>query len=264
MCATSIHTFVRAFNNTPGGIARAAGDYTNTPLAKNTKIFLGLISLGLLYGLAVLIEHFANVRPKIRELAEFNCKIYTDIVECPRRTDSLGIAIDDGKKLWFYQAPEGIFASDNHGNSDQNMHANSFGELLSKIHQDARANPEIYADLVFRSTIGASINLDSPPSSTYGNAQILSEIQLQLYTVIKPKDAEDYKAALRQKFFEITKDVLTEGGESRLPSSMSRNDGMYQSSNFVDHTEIIEYFERFAAAAYPSSNGSTASQPGNN
>ena len=250
MCATSINTFCRAFSVPPGGnIAKAAGNYTNTACTKNTKIILGLLSFGLLYGLAVLIEQFANVRPKIKEFAGLNCALYNAVVDRAPDSNFVSIPIGNNKNLYFYENNGMIHIDD--GVNAKELPFRTFDELLYKIHQDAIENPDIYSGLNFTPTIGASMKLASASAGLRGNVKVLQKIQLELYSVRQPLSRQAYLDTLAGKFAELVGEKLSSNRTSDLSRSDLISGGI--SGAVVSHSPIIDSFGIFAAAAYPSS-----------
>lgn len=147
MCATSINTFVRAYKAPAGSTAKAAGDYENTSSTKNIKKFLGLISFGIFYGIAELIEHFANVKPKIHEFARLNCDLHNAIVNRQRDSDGVLLKTESGQELTLYEQDDRVHVYT--GGVGIALELASFKEVLTRISADRQANPGYYAGLEF-------------------------------------------------------------------------------------------------------------------
>lgn len=247
MCATSINTFVRAFNAPVGkSIAKEAGNYKNTECASTTKILLGLVSFGILYGLAALIEHVANVRPKIREFAGLNCALYNAIVNRGPGKEPVTIQIEPGKDVTFRDIEGQIYIID--GDNRQPMGVSSFEHLLAKIHQDALASPDLYSGLDFTPTIGASISLeDAVKALPPGGSKLIEAIQLALYGIKMPSTMGAYFQLLSDKFRELTSVGLSGGAVSMLPAKWSDDEHSLQK---VEHQQFIEYFQRISTRAF--------------
>ncbi|ECG8588991.1 hypothetical protein FNI11_04310 [Salmonella enterica subsp. salamae] len=79
MPVTSAGTYARAFN-AESNLDYAAGNYENTLLTKIAKGVVGGLTLGIGYGIILLIEHYQNVCPKIEEYRSNAENIYHRLV----------------------------------------------------------------------------------------------------------------------------------------------------------------------------------------
>lgn len=248
MCAVSVNTFVRAYQAPPGSTAKEAGNYKNKPLTKNTKIFLGLISFGLLYGLVELVEHFANVRPKIREFAKLNCDLYNAIVNRGPEQTHFTVRTESGKELTFYIYQNAVCVVCSEGG--ESLQVRSFEELLSRIHTDVVNNPGYYDGLQLIPTVGSTMYCASEAGDLAGNQKVLQAIKTALYTVRMPGTKKEYLEILADKFEALIGAELISRAVSTVTDKDLLNDsGKHEEQ--VNHVDFTAVFAVFANAAFP-------------
>lgn len=101
MPVTSAGTYARAFK-AEDKLHYAAGNYKNTLATKFAKGIVGVLTLGIGYGIFRLIEECRNVRPKVAEFCANAEKIHAALavhVALQSLDDAVGVYLSDGRLL---------------------------------------------------------------------------------------------------------------------------------------------------------------------
>lgn len=141
--STSIGTYARAFQ-AQTNLALSAGHYDNSTAAKIAKGVVGILTLGIGYGVICLIEHFKNVRPKIDEYCD-NAKIIANALSeaIEDNKQSVTVKLKDGQELTIQHYSGAVTLIDQKGQQEI-LVGLDFEQLHDKIQHDIRDNPGLY------------------------------------------------------------------------------------------------------------------------
>ncbi|VVE85811.1 hypothetical protein [Pandoraea sputorum] len=147
----SVNTFVRAFSAAAGpetalNLGKAAGDYDNTTCTKIAKGVVGVLTLGIGYGIIWLIEHFGNVSPKIDEFRQAASDLYREL-ECEHKRIQGGevhaVSIKAGSKtVTFCETASGVEITD--GTRLGLLRGATLASVKTKLFKDFADNAAAY------------------------------------------------------------------------------------------------------------------------
>ncbi|WGL99613.1 hypothetical protein QE177_07040 [Arsenophonus sp. aPb] len=140
---TSLNTYARAFQATDN-LAYAAGNYDTSMMSKFAKCAVGILTLGLGYGVIYLVERYANVNPKIHEFC-YNAKAIADELSVAMENikDHITVTLDNGQEITIQQDGCNVLLRSQDGQT-QILNEMDFAKLYHKIVDDIESNPGIY------------------------------------------------------------------------------------------------------------------------
>lgn len=149
MPITSAGTYARAFRS-EANLHHAAGNYTNTLATKFAKGIVGVLTLGIGYGIFRLIEDCRNVRPKVAEFCANAEKIHAALavqVALQSFDDNVEIWLNDGRLLTlqeFTAWPSG----EKHVKISDGKHTEeivgTFQDICAKLENEFEMTPGLY------------------------------------------------------------------------------------------------------------------------
>ncbi|PXX50929.1 hypothetical protein SAMN05660489_06350 [Pseudomonas sp. LAMO17WK12:I10] len=149
MSITSLQSYARSFNaDANSDIKGAAGNYENSVAAKLAKGIVGVLTLGIGYGIIRLIEEFSNVRPKIHEFCANAPGIHDALASAIiNKENTVQATLIDGRKITFTEHRDDqtekytVIISD--GAHEQEVKG-SLMEICLKLEADFLAAPGYY------------------------------------------------------------------------------------------------------------------------
>lgn len=140
---TSLNTYFRAFQASDN-LAYAAGNYDNSMMTKFAKCAVGVLTLGLGYGILYLVERYANVNPKIHEFC-YNAKAIADelSVAIENGKDHITVTLDNGQEITIQQDGCNLLLR-SQDEQTQILNEMDLAKLYHKIIDDIESNPGIY------------------------------------------------------------------------------------------------------------------------
>lgn len=98
----SSSTFARAFSVSTTNMRDAVGNYENSTSSKIAKGFIGILTLGIGYGVIRLIEEFANIKPKIDDYCANAQGIYDALSTAVAKAhDRVTVKLINGREITF-------------------------------------------------------------------------------------------------------------------------------------------------------------------
>ncbi|ECG8588499.1 hypothetical protein FNI11_01740 [Salmonella enterica subsp. salamae] len=149
MPITSAGTYARAFS-AETNLHHAAGDYENTLITKITKGIVGVLTLGVGYGIIWLVENCYNVKPKIDEFCANAGSIHAKLahlVALQSVDDIAEIKLTDGRILTlreFTSYPSGERRVKISDGEHQEEITTTFEEICIKLEKEFREAPALY------------------------------------------------------------------------------------------------------------------------
>ncbi|ANI21822.1 hypothetical protein AB870_26190 (plasmid) [Pandoraea faecigallinarum] len=106
------NTFFRALSAPEeSDFGQAAGNYENTPCTKVVKGLIGVLTLGIGYGILYMVEDWCNVIPKRAEFREAAVKLHRSIEASPRQRGpgaEVSVHTRGGREIKFCETWEGV------------------------------------------------------------------------------------------------------------------------------------------------------------
>ncbi len=191
---TSFNTYARAFTATKN-IKDAAGNYENTTGTKIAKTLVGILTLGIGYGVMRLIEEFAFVKPKVHEFCDNACRIFNALEDSKNEGKSrISVETVDGNIITLEKTGEGVTITDANGNSST-CKDETFQSIKEKIEKDFVENPGFYSTKFVLAEKAVDISTKNQPvveQSTYRASQEnISSLREKMADFIKDKMATD-------------------------------------------------------------------------
>ncbi|MFM5540450.1 hypothetical protein ACET8U_22735 [Aeromonas veronii] len=149
MSNTSVNTYARAFS-AHERISDAAGNYKNTMPTKIAKIVIGVLTIGIGYGIMHLIEKLSSRDPKVREFCQNAVNIHTDLSEAVALgRSSASVNLPSGQIICFEETKEmkagkmEPVVKISFGEHDVNV-AGTMKDIVKRIEGDFNSAPGIY------------------------------------------------------------------------------------------------------------------------
>lgn len=140
---TSLNTYARAFQ-APDNLAHAAGNYDNSIMTKFAKCAIGVLTLGLGYGILYLVERLSNVNPKINEFCyNANAIAHELSAAIEDAKDHITVTLDNGQQITIQQDGCNLLLRSQDGQT-QTLNEMDLTKLYHKIVHDIQTNPGIY------------------------------------------------------------------------------------------------------------------------
>ncbi|ANJ86753.1 hypothetical protein [Pandoraea oxalativorans] len=149
------NTFFRAFSadSAPGrDLGQAAGNYENTPCTKIVKGLIGVLTLGVGYGILYAVENRCNVIPKREEFREAAVELHRAITASPRQRGAgaeVSVRTRGGREIKFCETWEGVQIVDADGNVSL-LRKLTLEGIRVKLATDFDANYGAYAPYLLR------------------------------------------------------------------------------------------------------------------
>ncbi|VVE84441.1 hypothetical protein [Pandoraea sputorum] len=145
------NTFFRAFSvvSAPGesDLAQAAGNYENTRCTKVVKGLVGMLTLGIGYGILYIVEDSCNVVPKIEEFREAAVKLYRAIEASPLQRGGraqVSVRTRDDREIKFCETERGVDIEDADGHVSE-LRGLTLARIREKLALDFAVNLGAYA-----------------------------------------------------------------------------------------------------------------------
>ena len=143
MNVTSVNTYARALNSQENN-AQAAGEYKNSIGTIIAKGVVGILTLGIGYGIIRLIEEVAKVRPKIHEFCHNAEDIHKKLANAHLNDEKLvNVELKDRRVITFRESDKGTYISD--GDNNEILLNGKFSDICLRLESDFVACPGYYA-----------------------------------------------------------------------------------------------------------------------
>jgi len=146
---TSLKTYERAFT-ADEGIKNAAGNYENKVLTKIAKAFIGVITLGIGYGVIRLIEERVVTRPKISEFCDNAKLIYRALVE--NEGAKCRVVMTNGEAIILSEEHDtngnATVKIKNDNGDSTTLPGKSFASIIANLEKDSEDNFGYYGEIL--------------------------------------------------------------------------------------------------------------------